>query len=80
MCILRKTVHQFGFIQNQILYFVNRVFRYNRVKINQLDAQLILSIFRQLLHVSGVFRRYSTSVSTQRLVLIILDTAGTCRA
>ena len=30
--------------------------RYNRVKKNQLDAQLILSIFRQPLHVSGVSR------------------------
>jgi len=28
----------------------------NRVKKNQLDAQLILSIFRQPLHVSGVSR------------------------
>jgi len=29
---------------------------YNRVKKNQLDAQLIISIFRQPLHVSGVSR------------------------
>ena len=34
--------------------FVARAFRYNRVKKNQLDAQLIPSIFRQPLHVSGV--------------------------
>jgi len=30
--------------------------QFNRVKKNQLDAQLILSIFRQALHVSGVSR------------------------
>jgi hypothetical protein len=35
---------------------VDRASRYNRVKKNQLDAQLILSIFRQPLHVSGVSR------------------------
>ena len=29
---------------------------FNRIKKNQLDAQLILSIFRQYLHVSGVSR------------------------
>ena len=38
------------------LGFVDRASRYNRVKKNQLDAQLILSIFRQPLHVSGVSR------------------------
>ena len=38
------------------LCFVDRASRYNRVKKNQLDAQLILSIFRQPLHVSGVSR------------------------
>ena len=36
----------------------------NRVKHNQLDAQLILSIFRQPLHISGVsksiIRRYNS--------------------
>jgi len=37
-----------------ILCFVDRASRYNRVKKTQIDAQLILSIFRQLLHVSGV--------------------------
>jgi hypothetical protein len=37
-----------------ILGFVDRTSRYNRVKNNQLDAQLILSKFRQPLHVSGV--------------------------
>ena len=36
--------------------FVDRASRYKRVKKNQLDAQLILSVFRQLLHVSGVSR------------------------
>jgi hypothetical protein len=39
-----------------ILYFVGRASRYNHVKKNQLDAQFILSIFRQPLHVSGVSR------------------------
>jgi len=40
----------------------------NRVKKNQLDAQLILSIFRQTLHVSGVsrpiIRRYNRVYKT----------------
>jgi hypothetical protein len=36
--------------------FVDRASRHNRVKKDQLDAQLILSIFRQPLHVSGVSR------------------------
>jgi len=44
------------------------------VKKNQLDAQLILSIFRQPLHVSGIsrpiVRRYNVGI--QQLVLIIL--------
>jgi len=40
----------------KVLCFVDRASRYNRVKQNQLDAQLILSIFRQILHVSGVSR------------------------
>jgi hypothetical protein len=39
-----------------IVCFVDRASRYNRVKKNQLYAQLILSIFRQSLHVSGVSR------------------------
>jgi len=38
------------------LCFVDGASRYNRVKKHQLDAQLILSIFRQPLHVSGVSR------------------------
>jgi len=36
------------------LLSVDRVSRYDRVKKNQPDAQLILSILRQHLHVSGV--------------------------
>jgi len=36
------------------LYFVDRASPYNCVKRNELDAQLILSIFRQSVHVSGV--------------------------
>jgi hypothetical protein len=52
----------------EILRSVDHASRYNRVKKNQLDAQLILSIFRQLLHVSGVsrpiIRRYSRTYTT----------------
>ena len=48
--------------------FVDRASRYNCVKINLLDAQLILSIFRQPQHVSGVSRpiigRYSCMCTT----------------
>jgi hypothetical protein len=36
--------------------FFDRASRYNRVKKQQLNAQLILSIIRQPLHVSGVSR------------------------
>jgi len=39
-----------------VLCFVDRGSRYNRVKKTQLDAQLILSIYRQPVHVSGVSR------------------------
>jgi hypothetical protein len=38
------------------LCFVDHPSRYNRVKKNQHDTQLIFSIFRQPLHVSGVSR------------------------
>ena len=41
---------------NIILCSVDRASQYNRVNENQLDAQLILSIFRQPLHASGTFR------------------------
>jgi len=51
-----------------ILRFVDRASRYNCVKKDQLDAQLILSIFRQPLHVSGVsrpiIRRYNRMYTT----------------
>jgi len=40
----------------QLLGFVDRASRYYCVQKNQLDAQLILSIFHQPLHVSGVSR------------------------
>jgi hypothetical protein len=36
-----------------VLRFADRASRYNRVKKNQLDSQLILSTFRQSVHVSG---------------------------
>jgi hypothetical protein len=45
---------QYQFIQ--ILYSVDPASRYNRVRKHQLDAQLILSTFRQPLHISGVSR------------------------
>jgi hypothetical protein len=48
--------------------FVDRGSRYNRVKKHQLDAQLILSIFREPLHVSDVsrpiIRRYNRMYTT----------------
>ena len=50
------------------LCFVDRASRYNCVKKNQLDAQLILSLFRQPLHVSAVsrpiIRRYNCMYTT----------------
>ena len=54
-------------IQN-FLCFVDRASRHNCAKKDQLDAQLILSIFRQHLHVSGVSRpinrRYNRMYTT----------------
>ena len=51
-----------------ILCSVDRASRYNCVKKSQLDAQLIVSIFRQPLQVSGVsrpiIRRYSRMYTT----------------
>ena len=53
--------------------YLHRVSSCNRVKKNQIDAHLVLSIFRQPLHVSGVsrliIRRYNLCI--QQLVLII---------
>jgi len=46
----RKTFEEY------FLSFVDCPSRFNRVKKNQLDVQLILSIFRQHLHVSDVYR------------------------
>jgi hypothetical protein len=52
----------------QISWFVDHASRYDRVKKNQLDAQLILSIFRQTLCVSGlsrpIIRRYKRMYTT----------------
>ena len=42
----------------RILHFVDSASRYKRVKKNQLDAQLILSIFHQPLHVSVISRPF----------------------
>ena len=57
-----------------ILCFVDRASQHNHVKKNQLDAQLILRIFRQPPHVSGISRPIvrGTTVCIQKLVLIIL--------
>ena len=45
--VFRETIGRY-FVNNMkgFLCFVDRASRYNRVKKNQLDAQLILSIFR----------------------------------
>ena len=52
----------------EILYFFDHTSQHNSVKKNQLHAQLILSIFRQPLHVSGVswhiIRRYNCMYTT----------------
>jgi len=43
--------------KNNLMHFlciVDRASRCNRVKKTELDAQLILSIFRQPVHVSGI--------------------------
>jgi len=54
--------------------FGNSPSRYNRVKKNQLGAQLILSVFRQPLHVLGYLGPSSggTTVCIQQLVLILV--------
>ena len=56
------------FLRLPVISFVDRASRYNCVKKYQLDAQLILSIFRQPLHVSGVsrpiIRRYNCMYTT----------------
>ena len=58
--------------------FVDRASRYNRVKKNQPDAQLIHSIFRHPVHVSGVCPSSGgTTVCIQQLVLIILSSRTT---
>jgi hypothetical protein len=56
------------------LCYIYRASRYNHVKKNQLDAKLILSIFCQPLHASGISRPIirGTTICIQQLVLIIL--------
>jgi len=53
--------------------FVDRASRYNRVNKIQLDAQTILRIFRQPLHVSMYLGPLSggTTICIQQMVLII---------
>jgi len=62
VCALNVTGDSF------ILCFVDCASEYNRVKKNQLDAQLILSIFYQPLHVSGIsrptIRKYNSMYTT----------------
>ena len=56
---------------------VDRLSRYNCVKKNQFDAQIILSIFRQHLHVSGasrpIIRRYNIMYTTVGTYYFFLD-------
>jgi len=63
-----KVLNAYVNMSEFFISFVQRASRYNRVKKNQLDAQLILSIFRQPLHVSGVskpiIRRYNRMYTT----------------
>ena len=60
--------------KGKILCSVNRVSPYNHVKKNQLDAQLILSIFRQPLNVSGVsrpnIRGYNRMYTTVGIIIL----------
>jgi hypothetical protein len=65
--------------QYVFLRSLDRASRYNRVKNNQLDSQLILSTFREPLHVLGVsrpiIRRYNrmyTTVGTYCSFLMII--------
>jgi len=60
------------------LSFVELASRYNRVKKHQINAQLILSIFPQLLHVSGVskpiirrYKRMYTTIGTYCSVVLV---------
>ena len=66
-------VHTPSHPRDKLLYpsflcFIGPQYRYNRVKKIQLHAQIILSIFRQLLHVSAVsrpnIRRYNRMYTT----------------
>ena len=71
---VKESIKLFLLIQHYVLCFEDRASRYNRVNKNQLDAQLILSTFRQDVHVLGLFGPSSggTTICIQ-LVLIILS-------
>jgi hypothetical protein len=62
------------------LCFVDSSSRYNRVKKHQLDAQLILSIFSQPLHVSDVsrpiIRRYFLMMGTKLVFIYTANVSG----
>jgi hypothetical protein len=66
---------QFGYPTFLLACFVDRASRYNRVQKKQLDAQIILSTFRQTLHVSAYLGPSSggKTVCIQQFVLIFLD-------
>ena len=72
------------FTPENILTIETRNFEINwvsfRVKENQLDAQIILSIFCQALHVPAVSRIISTKRCVLTLVLYLLNTPETCRS
>jgi hypothetical protein len=56
------------FLNMSYMHIFNYIYHGNRVKKYQLDAQLILSIFRRPLHISGIsrpiIRRYNHMYTT----------------
>jgi len=59
-------------IKYYVLCSVDCASRYNREKKNQLNAQLILSMFRQPLHVSGISRPHHEGVQPYVYNIIII--------
>jgi hypothetical protein len=56
LCTMTEEYEFLVISPSYFLCFVDRASRYNCIEKTQLDAQLILSIFRQPLHVSGISR------------------------